>query len=39
MTQGMNSSNLLFAQDTEEILGAAMEVLNVMGHGLLEKPY
>ena len=24
---------------THEIIGAAMEVLNVLGHGLLEKPY
>ena len=24
---------------TREIIGAAMEVLNVLGHGLLEKPY
>ena len=35
----MENSKLLFANDTEEIIGAAMEVLNVMGHGLLEKPY
>lgn len=25
--------------ETEEILGAAMEVINTLGHGLLEKPY
>lgn len=30
---------LLFAPDTEAIIAAAMEVLNVLGHGLLEKPY
>ncbi|GMW00531.1 MAG: hypothetical protein AMXMBFR84_16680 [Candidatus Hydrogenedentota bacterium] len=24
---------------TEAIIGAAMEVLNTLGHGLLEKPY
>ena len=24
---------------THEIIGSAMEVLNVLGHGLLEKPY
>ncbi|MBK6628606.1 MAG: GxxExxY protein [Flavobacteriales bacterium] len=29
----------LFASETEEIIGCAMEVLNVLGHGLLEKPY
>lgn len=27
------------ANETEEIIGCAMEVLNVLGHGLLEKPY
>ena len=27
------------ASETEEIIGCAMEVLNVLGHGLLEKPY
>jgi GxxExxY protein len=30
---------LLFASETEEVIGCAMEVLNVLGHGLLEKPY
>ncbi len=30
---------LLYASETEEIIGAAMEVINVLGHGLLEKPY
>jgi len=24
---------------THEVIGVAMEVLNVLGHGLLEKPY
>jgi GxxExxY protein len=24
---------------TEQILGSAMEMLNTLGHGLLEKPY
>lgn len=32
-------AGLLFFSETEEIIGAAMEVLNVLGHGLLEKPY
>lgn len=32
-------AGLLFFKETEEIIGAAMEVLNVLGHGLLEKPY
>lgn len=27
------------ASETEEVIGCAMEVLNVLGHGLLEKPY
>jgi len=30
----------LFCENiTEQILGSAMEVLNTLGHGLLEKPY
>lgn len=33
------SGKLLLAEETEAIIGAAMEVLNVLGHGLLEKPY
>lgn len=36
---GTDGVKLLYAEDTEAILGAAMEVLNVLGHGLLEKPY
>ena len=36
---GMDPSKLLFAAETEEIIGASMEVINVLGHGLLEKPY
>lgn len=37
----MNNSdnNFLFKQETHEIIGSAMEVLNILGHGLLEKPY
>ena len=35
----MEPSKMLYADDTEEIIGAAMEVLNVLGHGRLEKPY
>jgi len=31
--------DLMFSTETEQIIGAAMEVLNVLGHGLLEKPY
>jgi GxxExxY protein len=39
MVMGTDGTTLLYAEDTEAILGAAMEVLNVLGHGLLEKPY
>jgi len=39
MVMGTDGTTLLNAEDTEAILGAAMEVLNVLGHGLLEKPY
>ena len=35
----MGTTKLIFAAETEEIIGAAMEVINVLGHGLLEKPY
>jgi GxxExxY protein len=35
----METNKLLFAPETEEIIGASMEVINVLGHGLLEKPY
>ncbi|MFC1452955.1 GxxExxY protein [Verrucomicrobiota bacterium] len=27
------------AEDTEAVIGCTMEVLNELGHGLLEKPY
>jgi len=30
---------LLFKDETHQIIGCAMEVLNTLGHGLLEKPY
>ena len=33
------SSGLLLKQEVFEIVGCAMEVLNGIGHGLLEKPY
>mgnify|MGYP001218849104 CR=1 FL=1 len=36
---GSGKKKLLFAAETEAIIGAAMEVLNTLGHGLLEKPY
>lgn len=31
--------DLLFKEETEAIIGCAMEVHNALGHGLLEKPY
>src|SRR5690349_12848818 len=34
-----SESKLLFEQETANILGASFEVLNVLGHGLWEKPY
>lgn len=30
---------LVLEAETRRILGCAMEVLNTLGHGLLEKPY
>jgi len=30
---------LLFGAEAHRIVGCAMEVLNILGHGLLEKPY
>lgn len=35
----MESEEFLFGAETKAIIGAAMEVLNELGHGLLEKPY
>ncbi len=35
----METTKLIFGNETEEIIGAAMEVINTLGHGLLEKPY
>lgn len=32
-------NGLLHAEKTHAIIGAAMEVLNTLGHGLHEKPY
>jgi len=29
----------LFKEETHQIIGCGMEVLNTLGHGLLEKPY
>ena len=33
------NDNFLFKEETHKIIGCAFEVLNTLGHGLLEKPY
>src|SRR5277367_6216675 len=35
----MNSKELLLKEEVFQIVGAAIEVLNGLGHGLHEKPY
>ena len=34
-----NSEDLLLKEEVFQIVGCAIEVLNTLGHGLLEKPY
>ncbi|MEA3278802.1 MAG: GxxExxY protein [Pseudomonadota bacterium] len=34
-----NRHELLLKEEAHRVVGCAMEVLNVLGHGLLEKPY
>jgi GxxExxY protein len=34
-----DESQLQFENETSEILNCAFEVINTLGHGLLEKPY
>jgi GxxExxY protein len=34
-----NKHELLLKDEVYQIVGCAMEVLNALGHGLLEKPY
>src|SRR5213592_5283887 len=34
-----NSGKLLAKEEVFQIVGSAIEVLNTLGHGLLEKPY
>lgn len=34
-----NRHELILGSEAHQIVGCAMEVLNVLGHGLLEKPY
>ena len=35
----IHQRDLLLKEEVHRIVGCAMEVLNVLGHGLLEKPY
>lgn len=35
----IDRQGLIFEDETRQIIGCAMEVLNVLGHGLPEKPY
>ena len=35
----MSNSELVFKEEVHQIVGCAMEVLNTLGHGMLEKPY
>lgn len=34
-----NQSELLLKEEVYQVVGCAIEVLNTLGHGLLEKPY
>ncbi len=34
-----NRRELVLKAESHQVIGCAMEVLNVLGHGLLEKPY
>jgi len=34
-----NSRELLAKEEVFQIVGCAIEVLNALGHGLVEKPY
>ncbi len=34
-----NKHELLLKEEVFQVVGCAMEVLNTLGHGLLEKPY
>ena len=34
-----NEHKLIFGDEVRQIVGSAFEVLNTLGHGLLEKPY
>jgi GxxExxY protein len=34
-----NKHELLLKEEVHRVVGCAMEVINYLGHGLLEKPY
>ena len=34
-----NEHELILKEEVFAVVGSAMEVLNVLGHGLIEKPY
>ena len=34
-----NEEKLLFKDEVFQIIGCAIEVLNTLGHGIVEKPY
>ncbi len=34
-----NDKKLLFKEEVFQIVGCAIEVLNTLGHGIVEKPY
>ena len=36
---GINEEKLLYKNEVFQIVGSAIEVLNMLGHGLVEKPY
>jgi len=36
---GKKGEGLLFKDEVFQIVGCAIEVLNTLGHGLVEKPY
>jgi len=36
---GTNEEKLLFKDEVIQIIGCAIEVLNTLGHGIVEKPY
>jgi GxxExxY protein len=36
---GTNEPKLFFKEEVFQIVGCAIEVLNTLGHGIVEKPY